>query len=48
MLDRGEIAANVLADDPARQALIRGQPLLQWKALNVRKFKGLPVEGRGQ
>jgi predicted nucleotidyltransferase component of viral defense system len=48
LLDRGEVAANVLADDPARQALIRGQPLLQWKALSVRKFKGLPVEGRGQ
>jgi hypothetical protein len=44
LLDRGEVAATVLADDPARQALIRGQPLLQWKAFNVRKFKGLPVE----
>jgi hypothetical protein len=48
LLDRGEVAATVLADDPARQALICGQPLLQWKALNVRKFKGLPAEGPAQ
>ena len=48
LLDRGEIAAEVLADDPGQQALIRGQPLLHWKALNVRKFKGLPAEGRAE
>lgn len=41
LLDRGEIAAEVLADDPGVQAQIRGQPLLHWKGLNVRKFKGL-------
>ena len=48
LLDRGEIAPQVLVDDPGQQALIRGQPPLHWKALNVRKFKGLPAEGRGQ
>lgn len=48
ILDRGEIAAEALVDEPDRQALIRGQPLLQWKALNVRRFKGFPAEGRGQ
>jgi hypothetical protein len=42
LIDRGEIAADVLVDEVGRQALIRGQPLLQWKALNVRNFKGLP------
>jgi len=34
-------------DGPDRQALIGAQPLLQWKALNVRRFKGLP-EPKGQ
>lgn len=43
LVDHGEIAAEVLVDERDRQALIRGQPLLQWKALNVRKFKGLPA-----
>jgi hypothetical protein len=48
LLDRGEIAAEVLADAPDVQALIRGQPLLNWKALNVRKFKGLPAKDPAQ
>lgn len=37
--DRGEIVAELVADDRALQALVREQPLLQWKALNVRKFR---------
>lgn len=37
--DRGEIVAELIADDRALQALVREQPLLQWKALNVRKFR---------
>jgi hypothetical protein len=37
--DHGEIAAELITDDPAHQALVREQPLLQWKALNVRKFR---------
>lgn len=45
ILDRGEIVAEVLVNDAGQQALIRGQPPLHWKALNVRKFKGLPTEG---
>lgn len=36
--DRGEIVAELITDDPAMQALVREQPLLQWKALNVREF----------
>jgi len=36
--DRGEIVAELITDDPVFQALVREQPLLQWKALNVRKF----------
>lgn len=37
--DRGEIVAELIADDRTLQALVREQPLLQWKALNVRKFR---------
>ena len=45
LIDHGEIAAELLTDDAARQTLIKGQPLLRWKALNVRKFRGLPLGG---
>ena len=37
----GRIVPDLLTEDPAKQALIRAQPLLEWKALNVRKFRGL-------
>ena len=37
--DRGEIVAELITDDPALRVLVREQPLLQWKALNVRKFR---------
>jgi hypothetical protein len=37
--DSGEIVSELITDDPAIQALVREQPLLQWKALNVREFR---------
>lgn len=37
--DGGEIVSELITDDPAMQALVRDQPLLQWKALNVREFR---------
>ena len=37
--DNGEIVVELIADDPASQALVREQPLLQWKAQNVREFR---------
>jgi predicted nucleotidyltransferase component of viral defense system len=37
--DHGEIVAELIADDPASQASVREQPLLQWKAQNVRDFR---------
>lgn len=37
--DHGEIVAELIADDAASQALVREQPLLQWKAQNVREFR---------
>lgn len=42
--DRGEIAPELLTDDPAIQASIREHPALHWKALNVREHRRLPEE----
>ena len=41
LLDRGKIDATLLTSDTALQKLIQGQPLLEWKALNVKRHKGL-------
>ena len=41
LLDQGVIDATQLTDDPVLQTRIQDQPLLQWKAYNVRKHKGL-------
>jgi len=39
LLDRGEIDPTLLTTDPSLQRRIQSQPLLEWKALNVRNFK---------
>lgn len=39
--DQGEIAADLLTDDHGLRAKIEQNPALQWKALNVRKHRGL-------
>ncbi len=41
LLDRGEIDASILTADATLQSRIQGQPLLEWKAINVRQHKGL-------
>ena len=41
LLDEGEIDATMLTSDTALQERIQAQPLLEWKAQNVRRFKGL-------
>ena len=41
LLDRGVIDPTLLTADASLQRRIQGQPLLQWKALNVRRHKGL-------
>ncbi len=41
LLDSGEIDANLLTTDEALRDRIQGQPLLEWKAQNVRRHKGL-------
>jgi len=42
LLDKGEIDSTILTADVTLQSRIQQQPLLEWKALNVRKHKGLP------
>jgi predicted nucleotidyltransferase component of viral defense system len=41
LLDQGEIDSTILTADVSLQSRIQNQPLLEWKALNVRKYKGL-------
>lgn len=41
LLENGEIDASMLTDDTSLQKRIQSQPLLEWKALNVRRHKGL-------
>ena len=41
LLDGGEIDATILTGDAELQERIQGQPMLEWKALNVRRHKGL-------
>ncbi len=41
LLDRGEIDATLLTSDRSLQQRIRSQSLLEWKALNVKRFKGM-------
>jgi hypothetical protein len=39
--ERGEIAPELLTRDGDMQALIRNHPGLLWKALNVRRHRGI-------
>ena len=41
LLDKGEIDPTILTADKTLQKRIGQQPLLEWKALNVREYKGL-------
>jgi len=41
LLDKGEIDSTLLTANETLQKRIQQQPLLKWKALNVRKHKGL-------
>lgn len=41
LLDRGEIASDILTPDAELQDRIQRHPLLKWKALNVKKHRGL-------
>jgi len=39
LLDRGVVDATILTNDVSLQGRIQSQPLLEWKALNVRRHK---------
>jgi len=41
LLDKGVIDSTLLTTDVSLQRRIQGQPLLEWKAFNVRQHKGL-------
>jgi predicted nucleotidyltransferase component of viral defense system len=41
LLDRGKIDSTILTSDKKLQKRIQEQPLLEWKAANVRRHKGL-------
>jgi hypothetical protein len=41
LLDKGEIDATILTANQVLQQRIQNQPMLQWKALNVKQHKGL-------
>jgi hypothetical protein len=41
LLGQGEIRPEILTTDPALQERIRSHPMLNWKALNVRRHRGL-------
>ena len=41
LLEKGEIDATILTSDTTLQQRIHAQPLLAWKALNVRRHQGL-------
>jgi len=41
LLDYGKIVPGLLSSDLELQGRITSQPLLQWKALNVRRYRGL-------
>lgn len=41
LLDKGEIDATILTSNTVLQQRIQKQPLLEWKALNVKRHKGL-------
>jgi hypothetical protein len=40
LLDNGEIVPSLLTSDKDLQERISRHPLLEWKALNVREYKG--------
>ena len=41
ILDQGKIDGSILTSDPDLQMRIESHPSLQWKAINVKRHKGL-------
>jgi hypothetical protein len=42
LMDRGEVDPGLLTSDPTLRERIAAQPMLRWKAIHVRRHRGLP------
>ena len=42
LMEKGEVAPDLLTNDPALRERVAAQPMLRWKALHVRRHRGLP------
>jgi predicted nucleotidyltransferase component of viral defense system len=42
LAEAGEVEASLLTEDPVLRDRIAAQPMLRWKAMHVRRFRGLP------
>ncbi len=42
LIDRGEVDPGLLTSDPKLRERIAAQPMLRWKAIHVRRHRGLP------
>lgn len=46
--ERGEVLPGLLTDDSAVAARLQNHPMMRWKAVNVRKHRGLPDLARDE
>jgi hypothetical protein len=44
LMEKGEVAPDLLTKDPALRERVAVQPMLRWKALHVRRYRGLPSQ----
>lgn len=44
LLEHGDVVPDLLTSDAALVAAIAANPMLAWKALNVRRFKGIDAK----
>ncbi len=44
IIEKGELAPDLLTNDPALRERVAAQPMLRWKALHVRRHRGLPPQ----
>jgi predicted nucleotidyltransferase component of viral defense system len=44
LMEKGEVVPGLLTDDPALRERVAAQPMLRWKALHVRRHRGLPPQ----
>jgi hypothetical protein len=44
LMERGEVVSDLLTADPSIRERVAAQPMLQWKALHVRRHRGLSAK----